>query len=146
MITRNYGQNFSHFLINLHINLKYFLKGKAGYRRASFLWHVFMWQVLSAKCKCVYATNFIWQVSFTGVNVSTSLEITIVRWPITSHAQITLTFSLLTHTEEQNLYFDNFFYDKCTCSKASKCTCHRKNCQSCAYRRANKTYRKLARL
>jgi hypothetical protein len=33
-------------------------------------------------------------------------------------------FSLLTHTDEQNLYFDNFF---------------RKNCQSCAYRRANKT-------
>jgi hypothetical protein len=25
-------------------------------------------------------------------------------------------FSLLTHTDEQNLYFDNFFYDKCTCS------------------------------
>jgi hypothetical protein len=22
------------------------------------------------------------------------------------------------HTDEQNLYFDNFFYDKCTCSKA----------------------------
>ena len=28
-------------------------------------------------------------------------------------------FSLLTHTHEQYLYFDNFFYDKCTCSKAS---------------------------
>jgi hypothetical protein len=28
-------------------------------------------------------------------------------------------FSLLTHTDEQNLYFDKFFYDKCTCSKAS---------------------------
>jgi hypothetical protein len=28
-------------------------------------------------------------------------------------------FSLLTHTDKQNLYFDNFFYDKCTCSKAS---------------------------
>ena len=28
-------------------------------------------------------------------------------------------FSLLTHTDEQNLYFDNFCYDKCTCSKAS---------------------------
>ena len=28
-------------------------------------------------------------------------------------------FSLLTHTDEQNVYFDNFFYDKCTCSKAS---------------------------
>ena len=28
-------------------------------------------------------------------------------------------FSLSTHTDEQNLYFDNFFYDKCTCSKAS---------------------------
>jgi hypothetical protein len=28
-------------------------------------------------------------------------------------------FSLLTHTDEQNLYFDNIFYDKCTCSKAS---------------------------
>jgi hypothetical protein len=28
-------------------------------------------------------------------------------------------FSLLTHTDEQNLYFDNFFYDKCTCSKAT---------------------------
>jgi hypothetical protein len=27
-------------------------------------------------------------------------------------------FSLLTHKDEQNLYFDNFFYDKCTCSKA----------------------------
>jgi hypothetical protein len=27
-------------------------------------------------------------------------------------------FSLLTHTDEQNLYFDIFFYDKCTCSKA----------------------------
>jgi hypothetical protein len=51
---------------------------KAGYRRASFLWEVFMWQVLFAKCTCVYATNFIWQVFiwqvlFTGVNVSTSL-------------------------------------------------------------------------
>jgi hypothetical protein len=40
------------------------------------------------------------------------------------------------------LYFDNFFYDKCTC--------YRKNWQSCAYRRANKTchiktcHRKLA--
>jgi hypothetical protein len=28
-------------------------------------------------------------------------------------------FSLLTHTDEQYLYFDNFFYDKYTCSKAS---------------------------
>ena len=28
-------------------------------------------------------------------------------------------FSLLTHTDEQNLYFENFFYDKYTCSKAS---------------------------
>ena len=28
-------------------------------------------------------------------------------------------FSLLIHTDEQNLYVDNFFYDKCTCSKAS---------------------------
>ena len=28
-------------------------------------------------------------------------------------------FSLLTHTDEQNLYFDKFFHDKCTCSKAS---------------------------
>ena len=29
------------------------------------LWQVFMWQVLFAKpkCTCVYATNFIWQVS-----------------------------------------------------------------------------------
>jgi hypothetical protein len=27
-------------------------------------------------------------------------------------------FSLLTHTDV-HLYFDNFFYDKCTCSKAS---------------------------
>jgi hypothetical protein len=33
-----------------------------GYRRASFLWQVFMWQVLFAKCTCVCATNFIWQV------------------------------------------------------------------------------------
>ncbi len=24
-------------------------------------------------------------------------------------------FSWLTHTDEQNLHFDNFFYDKCTC-------------------------------
>jgi hypothetical protein len=27
-------------------------------------------------------------------------------------------FSLLTHTDEQNLYFDNFFDDKCTCYHA----------------------------
>jgi hypothetical protein len=33
-------------------------------------------------------------------------------------------FSLLTHTDEQNLYFDNFFYDKCTCSKASMLAFH----------------------
>ena len=40
--------------------------------------------------------------------------------PITSNAQITKkTFSLLSHADEQNLYFDNFFYDKYTCSKAS---------------------------
>ena len=44
-----------------------------------------------------------------------------IPWPIASNAPITLIdkFSLLTHTDEQNLYFDNFFYDKCTCSKAS---------------------------
>ena len=35
---------------------------KAGYRRASFLWQVFIWQVLFAKCTCLYATYFIWQV------------------------------------------------------------------------------------
>jgi hypothetical protein len=34
--------------------------------------------------------------------------------PMISNAQITLT-----HTNVQNLYFDNFFYEKCTCSKAS---------------------------
>ena len=67
-------------------------------------------------------------------------------------------FSLLTHTDEQNLYFDKFLYDKRTCSKASMLafeqvhSCHRKTCQSCAYRRANKTchiktcHRKLAHL
>ena len=36
--------------------------------------------------------------------------------------------------------FDIFFYDKCTCSKASmlalnKCTCHRKSCQSTNFAR-----------
>jgi hypothetical protein len=39
---------------------------------SSFLWQVFMWQVLFGKCTCVYATNliwqvFIWQVLFTGM-------------------------------------------------------------------------------
>jgi hypothetical protein len=69
----------------------------------SFLWQVFMWQVLFAKCTCVYATNFIWQVFiwqvlFACVNVSEKgvyrrhdRKIIIVRWPITSNAQITLT-------------------------------------------------------
>jgi hypothetical protein len=87
---------------------------KAGYRRASFLWQVFMWQILFAKCTCENATNFIWQVFiwqvlFTkGVNVSTSLLWQFISIAITSNAQITLTlkFSLLTHTDEQNLHFD----------------------------------------
>ncbi len=54
----------------------------------------------------------------TGVNVSTSL-----LWQSAgqSHQMPDYfdKFSLLTHTDEQNLYFDNFFYDKFTCSKAS---------------------------
>ena len=60
---------------------------------------------------------------FTGVNMSTSL-----LWqvyfdnPLADRIKCSDyfdKFSLLTHTNEQNLYFDNFFYDKCTCSKAS---------------------------
>jgi hypothetical protein len=77
------------------------LLSKAGFRRASFLWQVFMWQVLFPNCTCVCATNFIcqvfmWQVLFTGVNVSEKgvyrrhdRKIIIVRWPITSNVQIT---------------------------------------------------------
>ena len=49
-----------------------------------------------------------------------------IHWPIVSIkcSDYFDKFSLLTHTDEQNLYFDKFFYDKCTCSKASmsKCT------------------------
>ena len=55
---------------------------------------------------------------FTGVNVSTSL----LDNPLANRIKCLDyfdKFSLLTHTDEQNLYFDNFFYDKCTCSKAS---------------------------
>jgi hypothetical protein len=142
-------------------------KIKAGYRRASFLWQDFMWQVIFAKCTCVFATNFIWQVFIrqvliTGVNVPTSLLWQFISSQLVNHikcSDYTLTSFLCwpMHTDEQNLYFDNFFYDKCTWSKASRlllntCTCHRKNCQSCAYRRANKTcqvktcHRKHARL
>jgi predicted AlkP superfamily phosphohydrolase/phosphomutase len=61
---------------------------------------------------------FIWQVLFTGVNVSEKgvyrrhdRKITIVHW---LSAQITLT-SFLCWPIQTN----NFFYDKCTCSKAS---------------------------
>jgi hypothetical protein len=130
-----------------------------GYRRASFLWQLFMWQVLFAKCTCVYATNFIWQVSydkfyllvwtcqkkvFIAAMTRQDRKIIIVRWPITSNAQITLTsfFCWPIQTKKKFLLWQNsnFFFT------------HRKNRQSCAYRRANKTchiktcHKKLARL
>jgi hypothetical protein len=83
---------------------------------------VFMWQVLFAKCTCVYATNFmwqvfIWQVLFTGVNVSTCLLWQFISgqqciilysgqregWPITSNAQITLTSFLCWPIQTNNI-------------------------------------------
>jgi hypothetical protein len=69
----------------------------------SFYVRSFICQVLFAKCTCVYATNFIWQVViwqvlFTGVKMSEKgvyrrhdRKVIIVRWPITSNARITLT-------------------------------------------------------
>jgi hypothetical protein len=68
-------------------------------------------------------TSFIY---WTVVNVHVSKrqrhdrKIIIVRWPTYIKCSDYFDkFSLLTHTDEQNLYFDNFFYDKCTCPKAS---------------------------
>jgi hypothetical protein len=60
---------------------KFYLPSARVYMQQIFLWQVFIWQVL-----------------FTGVNVSEKgvyrrhdKKIIIVRWPITSNAQITLT-------------------------------------------------------
>jgi hypothetical protein len=76
---------------------------------------VYMQQILYDK--------FPWQVLFyAGVNVSTSLLWQFISSQLANHIKCSDyfdKFSLLTHTDEQNLYFDKFFYDKCTCSKAS---------------------------
>jgi hypothetical protein len=93
----------------------------------SFYVTSFICQVLFSKCTCVYATNFIWQVFiwqvlFTGVNVSTSLLWQFISSQLANHIKCSDyfdKFSLLTNTDEQHLYFDKFFYYKCTCSKAS---------------------------
>jgi hypothetical protein len=54
---------------------------------------------------------------FTGVNVSTSLLWQFISSQLANRIKCSDyfdKFSLLTHTDEQNLYFDNFFYDKYT--------------------------------
>jgi hypothetical protein len=83
------------------------------------------------KCTCENATNFIWQVFicqvlFTGLNVSEKgvyrrqdRKIIVVRLPITSNAQITLTSFLCWPIQTNKICTLTIFYDKCTCSKAS---------------------------
>jgi hypothetical protein len=95
----------------------------------------FICQVHVCICNKFYMTSFDITVLFTGVNVSTCLLWKFISGHAAMYNIVQRTtrglanhikcsdyfdkFSLLTHTDEQHLYFDNFFYDKCTCSKAS---------------------------
>jgi hypothetical protein len=102
------------------------LRSCSGCQSRIVTWDISLFQAPTTVCfTCVYATNFkwqvfIWQVLFTGVNVSTSLLWQFISSQLANHIKYSDyfdKFSLLTHTDEKNLYFDNFFYDKCTCSK-----------------------------
>jgi hypothetical protein len=62
------------------------------------------------------------QVYFDNLLVASNVIVQRTTPALTNHIKFSDYFDkffLLTHTDEQNLYFDNFFYDKCTCSKAS---------------------------
>jgi hypothetical protein len=99
---------------------------KAGYRQASFLW-----QVLCDKFYLPSARVYMQSFSMTSFHMTSFIywcECVRKRclsppWqknynsPLANHIKCSDyfdKFSLLTHTDEQNLYFDNFFYDKCT--------------------------------
>jgi hypothetical protein len=143
--------SLAYHLKSLHFNIK------PVTRRASFLWQVFMWQVLFAcKCNKFFYDKFSWQVLFTGVNVSEKgvyrrhdRKIIIVRWLITSNAQITLTRFLCWPILKTNKICTLTIFSM-TSALVQKLAWT--DCQSCAYRRANKTcdiktcHRKLARL
>jgi hypothetical protein len=91
---------------------KFYLPSAHVYMYAThFIWQVFIWQVLfTDACERVRkrCLSLLWQKNYNS--------------PLANHIKWSDyfdKFSLLTHTDKQNLYFDNFFYDKCTCSKAS---------------------------
>ena len=82
---------------------------KAGYRRASFPWQVFIWQVLFAKCTCVYATYFIWQVFiwqfllYWCKRVNKFTLTSFLCWPILTNKICTLTIFSMTSALVQKL-------------------------------------------
>jgi hypothetical protein len=91
----------------------------------SFYVTSFICQVHVCICNKFYMTSFIYwceRVYFDNLSASDVIVQRTTR-ALANHIKCSDyfdKFSLSTHTDEQNLYFDNFFCDKCTYSKLTK--------------------------